>query len=93
MKTTKRPSVGNAQDDATTRLNIRVRTSVQQRLMIASVMSRRAPGDIVAELIETHLREFRVQRNSTTRDGSHDRLPTEVGVDISAASPPIEVAA
>ncbi len=52
---------------ATQRLNAQVREDSLQRLMLHVVMMKRNPGEIVSDLIDSHLREFRVQKNPTTR--------------------------
>jgi hypothetical protein len=52
---------------ATQRLNAQIREGSLQRLMLHVVMLKQNPGDIISDLIDAHLREYRVQKNSATR--------------------------
>jgi hypothetical protein len=52
---------------ATRRLNVQLSEESLQRLMLHSVMRRQSPGDVLSTLIDAHLREYRVQKNSTAR--------------------------
>lgn len=52
---------------ATQRLNAQIREESLQRLMLHVVMLRKNPGEILSDLIDSHLREFRVQKNSSAR--------------------------
>jgi hypothetical protein len=52
---------------ATQRLNAQIREGSLQRLMLHVVMMKQNPGDILSDLIDAHLREYRVQKNSAAR--------------------------
>ncbi len=51
----------------TKRLNAQLRDESIQRLMLHVVMLRKNPGDILSDLIDAHLRQFRVQANPNGR--------------------------
>ena len=96
MKTTKRPGVVDAHDaetKLTQRLNVRVTPSAYERLLIHAIKAKRNPGELINELIESHLRAWRVQDNATARGKTNDRHDEPPDVDISAPSPALEVAA
>src|SRR3954451_11120422 len=78
----KRRSVADAQGTATNRLNVKIPATAYDRLVLHALMSRRSPGEVVAELIESHLREYRVQRNSTARVMSNGSVSEEVQVEV-----------
>jgi len=73
MATTKRrqrsnvTEAANATEQGTRRLNVQVNDEAYQRLMLHAIMRRQSPGELVSFLIDQHLREFRVQKNPTTR--------------------------
>lgn len=90
MKTTKRPSVNDA---TAQRLNIRVTQSAYERLLVHAMKARKSPGEIVTDLIETHLRAWKVQENSSARARILDRLEIAGPVSDSAPSEPVHVAA
>lgn len=52
---------------ATQRLNAQIREGSLQRLMLHVVMLKQNPGDIISDLIDAHLRQFRVQANPSAR--------------------------
>jgi broad-specificity NMP kinase len=49
------------------RLNVMLRDESIQRLMLHVVMLRQNPGDILSDLIDAHLRQYKVQANSPAR--------------------------
>jgi hypothetical protein len=67
MAGNRRPRVDNAKRSPSRRLNVQMKDESIQRLMLHAVMTRRNPGDILAELVDAHLKEFRVQRNPAAR--------------------------
>ena len=67
---------------ATQRLNAQIRDESPQRLMLHVVMLKQNPGDIISDLIDAHLREYRVQRNSTARVMSNGSVSEEVQVEV-----------
>lgn len=74
-RTSKRRSVADAQNEATNRLNVKIPSSAYDRLVVHALMSRRSPGEVVAELIESHLRAWRVQANPVK---SNDRAEAAI---------------
>jgi hypothetical protein len=75
---------GKSVADATVqRLNVRIDPAAYQRLMIHAVMAKRSPGELVAELINSNLRDWRVQSNRGQSNGS---VETTAGVESSEAS-------
>ncbi len=75
MKTKQRPGVVNAQDDPTTRINVRVKTSAQRRLAVHCAMTGLSPGEVVTRLIEG-LRDFSMPVNLVDRAAkSHRTIP------------------
>ncbi len=60
----------------TKRLNAQLRDESLQRLMVHVVMLRKNPGDILSDLIDAHLRQFRVQANPTVRAMSSESAIT-----------------
>jgi hypothetical protein len=64
MATLKRKGVDDA---ATQRLNIRVTSEAYERLLVHAIKARKSPGELVTELIDSGLREYRVQRNQSAR--------------------------
>jgi hypothetical protein len=51
--------------------------SALTRLMLHAVMLRRNPGDILSDLVEQHLRQFRVQANPVVRAMSSDSATSD----------------
>jgi hypothetical protein len=80
MAGNRRSRVDNAKRPKSRRINVQMSEESIQRLMLHAVMTRRNPGDILVELVNAHLREFRVQRNPSARDSGSDR--PEVGTDV-----------
>ena len=57
----------NVTEQGTRRLNVQINDEAYQRLMLHAIMRRQSLGELVSFLIDQHLREFRVQKNPTTR--------------------------
>lgn len=88
MKTTKRQGVADASDATTQRLNVRVTTEAYERLLVHALKARKSPGELITELIEIHLRQWRVQTNQVNRAASvavHDRLVPSEEINLDAA--------
>ena len=66
-------------------LNAQLRDESIQRLMLHSVMLRRNPGDILSDLVDAHLRQFRVQANPTTKAMSSESASPDVQANDSEA--------
>lgn len=64
MATKKGGGVGNAAVSKRVRLNVHVNPEVHQRLALHALMSGKNPGELIEELVSTHLRAWRVQVNS-----------------------------
>jgi hypothetical protein len=67
MAGNRRSRVKDARKQPSKRLNVQMRDSALTRLMLHAVMLRKNPGDILSDLVDAHLRQFRVQENPTTR--------------------------
>ena len=67
MAGNKRKSVGDARKQQGKRLNVQMREDALTRLMLHCVMLGKNPGDLLSDLVDQNLREFRVQRNSSAR--------------------------
>ena len=61
MAATRRSGVA---DKKTQRLNLQVGVDAVERLLIHCIKSKKSPGELVTELIEKHLREWKVQSNA-----------------------------
>jgi hypothetical protein len=64
MAGTRRSGVGSKK---TQRLNLQVGVEAVERLLIHSIKAKVSPGELVTQLIEQHLRQWKVQSNSTAR--------------------------
>jgi hypothetical protein len=53
-------------------LNVQLREDALTRLMLHAVMLRKNPGDLLSDLVDAHLRQFRVQANPSTKGQSSD---------------------
>jgi hypothetical protein len=80
----KRRGVNDATDTHAQRLNVRIDPAAYQRLMIHCVMSGTQPGKFVADLINRHCREWRVQANRAGSVTTDDRL--DLGADVNLGS-------
>jgi hypothetical protein len=54
-------------DKKTQRCNLQLGTDAVERLMIHAIKSKKSPGQLVTELIELHLRQWKVQSNAASR--------------------------
>jgi hypothetical protein len=79
-------SINNAQKQPSKRLNVQMRDDALTRLMLHSVMLRKNPGDLLSDLVDAHLRQFRVQANPATRAMSSDSASSD---DQASESEPI----
>jgi hypothetical protein len=72
----------------TQRLNAQIRKTSLQRLMVHVVMKGQNPGDILSDLIDTHLKTWSMPADLTTRAKTTDRLePTvQASRSVSAAA-------
>jgi hypothetical protein len=61
MATTRRSGVA---DKKTQRLNLQVGVDAVERLLIHSIKAKMSPGELVTQLIEQHLRQWKVQSNA-----------------------------
>jgi len=77
MARTKRPSVDDATTTTTQRLNVQVESSAYERLVIHCLKSKKGAGEMVTELINANLRQWRVQQNDTARVGGKHRLDSD----------------
>jgi hypothetical protein len=81
MAGNKRRSVGNAKKPTTRRINVQMTDGAIQRLMLHSVMLRRNPGDLLSELVEAGLRQFKVQTNTAVRATVQESASSAVEVE------------
>jgi hypothetical protein len=51
----------------TQRLNLQVGVEAVERLLIHSIKAKVSPGELVTQLIELHLRQWKVQSNAASR--------------------------
>jgi hypothetical protein len=76
-----------AADAETQRLNVRISPDAYRRLNVHAIMAGVNPGTLVETLIDTHLREWRVQANRAAQATPDDRL------DLTASVSHAEIAA
>ena len=88
MKAKKAHSVGDVSAVSAQRLNVKISTAAHERLVVHCLKKRTTPGKLIESLIETSLREFRVQAISAVRVANEDRLDAPDGV----TSPALAVA-
>ena len=84
MKSKRRPGVINADAQMKQRVNVRMSPEAHQRLQIHSVMSGKAVGEILDELVTKHCRDWKVSANVVARSISVDSVVGEHLVDLSA---------
>jgi predicted DNA-binding protein len=84
MKSKRRPGVINADAQMKQRVNVRMSPEAHQRLQIHSVMSGKAVGEILDELVTKHCRDWKVSANVVARSISVDSVVGEHSVDLSA---------
>lgn len=92
MATPKRQGA-KAQKSETTRVNLSLGAEQYRRLFVTAVMSGRSAGDLVTELIETHLRSWAMPARLDGKVRSNDRHDSVPVVRDSAPSEPVPVAA
>ena len=54
-------------DKKTQRLNLQVGVGAVERLLIHCIKAKMSPGELVTQLIEQHLRQWKVQSNAASR--------------------------
>lgn len=59
--TRRRKATTDTATRGTVRLNVAIPSEAWERLALHSTMTRRTQADIITELVETHLRSYRVQ--------------------------------
>lgn len=67
MAGNERTSVDDARKSQGKSLNVQLREDALTRLMLHCATLGRNPGDLLSDLVDSHLRESRVQRNSSVR--------------------------
>ena len=72
MAGNKRKSVSDSRKPTSKRLNVQLREDALTRLMLHCVMLGKNPGDLLSDLVDANLRQFRVQVNTVTRGMSPD---------------------
>ncbi len=73
MARAKRPIVDDAITPMSQRLNVQVEATAYERLIIHCLKRKLSPGEMVTELINLNLRQWRVQANDTARIGGKNR--------------------
>lgn len=73
MRKTKRQGVDDAKVEPKQRVNVRMSAAAHQRLQIHSVMSGKAPGEILDDLIDKHCRDWALPAKLSARAISVDR--------------------
>ncbi|MGA2702002.1 MAG: hypothetical protein ABSH35_13020 [Isosphaeraceae bacterium] len=86
MARSKRPIVDDAITPATQRLNVQIESTAYERLVIHCLKSKKAPGEMVTELINANLRQWRLQANDTVRVGGKHRLDSDAQANDTAAA-------
>jgi len=79
-KTFKAQAGSDGDMDGKVRLNVRLDTSAHERLMVHALKRRLNPGDVLASLIDTHLRDWTIRANPGSRVATDDRLGTDGNV-------------
>jgi hypothetical protein len=74
MAARQRRGVTDADETTKQRGNWRVTMAARKRLNIHAIMSGKEPGELLTELIETHLRQWRVQENTHGSVKVEDRI-------------------
>jgi hypothetical protein len=70
MAARRRLSVADSKKAPTQRVNLQVGVDAYERLLIHSIKNKKSPGELVTELIEDHLRQWKVQSNAASRSAS-----------------------
>jgi hypothetical protein len=77
MAVRKRESVVDAQDEMFRRLNVKVSLDAYERLLLHAIKANRAPGELVTELINGHLRQWKVSANNPQAIVNRNRLEVD----------------
>jgi len=67
MARTERRSVDDQGTPQTQRLNVQVETAAYERLVVHCLKTKKGAGQMVTDLINANLRQWRVQSNDTAR--------------------------
>jgi hypothetical protein len=78
MAGNKRKSVNDARKPLGKRLNVQLREDALTRLMIHCVCLGKNPGDLLSDLVDANLRQFRVQANTRGSVMPNDSASEEV---------------
>lgn len=77
MASRKRTVVDDATTRKTQRLNVQVDADAYERLFIHCIKSKKNPGEMITELINANLRQWRVQANSSPGVVDRDRRESD----------------
>src|SRR5271157_5418801 len=77
MAKSRRPCVADDPTPDTQRVNVQMGKDEYTRLMIHCVMLKKGPGEVLTELVAANLKEFRVQRNPSSRLVGSDRSESD----------------
>lgn len=86
MASRKRSLVVDATTRKTQRLNVQVDADAYERLFIHCIKSKKNPGEMITELINANLRQWRVQANPDARVVDRDRRESDDPGSESAAA-------
>lgn len=86
MAAKKSKGVEDAGASESQRLNVRISPDALRRLGIHCVMSGTTPGKLVEKLINEHLRDWKVQANSSARVITEDRPQPADSVSLASAA-------
>lgn len=86
MAARKRKGVEDAAAAESQRLNVHISPDAHRRLGIHCVMSGTTPGKLVERLINEHLRDWKVQANSSARVITEDRPEPADSVSLAMVS-------
>lgn len=86
--TRRRKATGEAATRGTVRLNVAIPSDAWERLALHSTMTRRTQADIITELVETHLRSYRVQYL-----GPKESARPDEPAPVAPVAPPLESSA
>ena len=57
-------------DTPTRRLNVQLDPEAHQRLLLHCLMTHQNPGELLSQFVNKHLRDWKVQKNASTRGTS-----------------------
>jgi hypothetical protein len=88
MKAVKRPQHSGVGDVPSRRVNLYLASQSHQRLMLHALMRHQSPGEVVAALIDEHLRDWRVQANPSARSASPESASSTAELNLEEAIAP-----